>query len=70
MELDSKVQTTKDFFKSKCISEFILDETLFIVGTEYTWLWIAIIEPRNDQILALLNSKAKNMFVADRFISN
>ncbi len=54
--------------KSKKINEFIIDETLFKVGSELIWLWIAI-EPKNKQILALSISKERNMFVAERFIS-
>ena len=54
--------------KSKKISEFIIDETLFKVGSEYIWLWVAI-EPTNKQILALSISKERNMFVAERFMS-
>ena len=54
--------------KSKRISEFIIDETLFKVGSEYICLWVAI-EPTNKQILALSISKERNMFVAERFIS-
>ena len=54
--------------KSKIISEFIIDETLFKVGSEYVWLWVAI-EPTNKQILALSISKERNMFVAERFMS-
>ena len=54
--------------KSKRISEFIIDETLFKVGSEYIWLWVAI-EPTNKQILALSISKERNMFVAERFMS-
>lgn len=54
--------------KSKRISEFIIDETLFKVGSEHIWLWVAI-EPENKQILALSISKERNMFVAERFIS-
>ena len=39
------------------------------VGSEYIWLWIAIIEPENKQILALNVSKERNMFVAEHFLS-
>ncbi|MGD9674217.1 MAG: hypothetical protein AB7U98_12150 [Candidatus Nitrosocosmicus sp.] len=35
------------------ISEFILDETLLKIGSEFIWLWIVAIEPENRQILAL-----------------
>ena len=34
------------------ISEYIVDETLIKVGSEYVWLWVAI-ESNNRQILAL-----------------
>ena len=34
------------------IDEYIVDETLIKVGTEYIWLWVTI-EPENRQILAL-----------------
>ena len=55
--------------KSRRISEFIIDETLFKVGSEYVWLWVAI-EPENRQILSLSISKERNMFVAERFMSD
>jgi putative transposase len=57
------------FIRSKKISEYIVDETLLKVGPEYIWLWIAI-EPENKQILALSISKERNMFVAERFLSD
>jgi len=60
-----KFQPKKIFSKSKSISEFIVDETLFKVGPDYVWLWVAI-EPTNRQILALSISKERNMFVAKR----
>ena len=55
--------------KRKRISEFIIDETLLKVGSEFIWLWVAI-EPENRQILVLSISKERNMFVAERFISD
>jgi putative transposase len=54
--------------KSRRLSEFIIDETLIKVGSEYIWLWVAI-EPKNKEILALSISKERNMFVAERFMS-
>ena len=51
--------------KSKKIAEFIVDETLIKVGSEYIWLWIAI-EPENREILAVSVSKERNTFVAER----
>ena len=50
------------------ISEYLIDETLIKVGSEYSWLWAAI-EPENRQILALSISKERNMLIAERFIS-
>jgi putative transposase len=54
--------------KRKKIEEFIVDETLIRVGSEFIWLWVAI-ESKNKQILGLSISKERNMFVAERFIS-
>ena len=54
--------------KRKRISEFIIDETLLKVGSEYLWLWVAI-EPENRQILAVTVSRERNMLIAERFIS-
>ena len=39
MELDTKVSSIKISSKSKKISEYIVDETLLKVGSEYVWLW-------------------------------
>jgi putative transposase len=54
--------------KSKRISEFIVDETLLKVGSEYIWLWVAI-DAKSKEILALSISKERNMFVAERFLA-
>jgi putative transposase len=54
--------------KRKRIAEYIIDETLIKVGSQYIWLWVAI-EPRNRQILALNISKERNTLMAERFIS-
>jgi len=62
-----KYHPNKIFTKRKRISEYIVDETLLKVGSEYIWLWVAI-EPKNREILALSISKERNMFVAERFI--
>ncbi len=37
--------------KKRKISEYIIDETLIKVGSEFIWLWVAI-EPKNKAILA------------------
>jgi putative transposase len=54
--------------KRKRISEFIVDETLLKVGSEYIWLWV-VIESETRQILALSISKERNMLIAERFLS-
>jgi putative transposase len=51
------------------VTEFIIDETIIKVGSEFIWLWIAI-ENDNREILQISISKERNMFVAERFISN
>src|SRR5690606_21594800 len=51
------------------VLEYIVDETMLKVRSEYIWLWVAI-EPKNRQILALSISKERNMFVAERYLSN
>ena len=58
----------KRISRRKRIAEYIIDETLIKVGSQYIWLWVAI-EPRNRQILALNISKERNMLIAERFIS-
>jgi putative transposase len=63
-----KYKPQKLLSKRKKIDEYIVDETLIKVGSEYIWLWIAI-EPENRRILALSISKERNMFVAERFLS-
>jgi putative transposase len=49
--------------RSKKILEYIIDETLLKVGSEYVWLWVATIEPENRQILALSISKERKKHV-------
>ena len=41
----------KSSIKKKQVTEYIVDETILQVGSEFTWLWVAI-EPQNMQILA------------------
>ncbi len=35
----------------KKVSEYVIDETIIKVGPEYVWIWIAIIEADNKEIL-------------------
>ena len=51
------------------VAQFIVDETVNKMGPEFIWLWIAI-EPTNKEILGFRISKERNMFVAERFLSN
>jgi putative transposase len=57
------------FYRKTKIFEFILDETQIKVGSELIWLWVAI-EPESKDVLRLNISKERNMFVAERFLSN
>jgi len=63
-----KYKPQRILIKRKKIVEYVVDETLLKVGSEFVWLWVAI-EPKNKEILALRISKERNMFVAERFIS-
>jgi putative transposase len=47
----------------------MVDEALPKVGSECTWLWDAI-DAKTKEILTLSISKERNMFVAERFISD
>ena len=64
-----KFKPERLFYRKTKISEFIVDETQIKVGSECIWLWIAI-EPENKEIVGLRISKERNMFVAERFLSD
>jgi putative transposase len=64
-----KYKPKKMLKKKKKINEYIIDETAVKVGSELIWLWV-IIEPIDKEILSINISKERNMFVAERFISN
>ena len=55
--------------KRKKIDEFIVDETLIKIGSEFIWLWVAI-EPKDKEILSINISRERNMLLAERFLSN
>ena len=55
--------------KRKKVSEYIVDETMLKVGSEYIWLWWIAIEPENKQILALYVSKEREKHVCSRTLS-
>src|SRR4029078_3112546 len=50
------------------ISEYIVDETILQVRSEYIWLWISN-EPENGQILAQDITQKRNMLIVERFLS-
>ena len=53
------------------ISEYIIDETLIKVGSDYIWLvGRNQMETKNKQILALSISIERNMLIAEKFISS
>ncbi len=64
-----KYKPQKISSRRKRISEFIIDETMIKIGSDYIWLWVAI-EPENKEILAQSISIERNMFVAERFLDN
>jgi putative transposase len=51
------------------VSEFIIDETLIKVGSEFMWLWVAI-EPKHRQILHIDISFERTMLITERFIAS
>ena len=55
--------------KKMNIDKYIIDETAIKAGSELIWLWIAI-EPKDREILSISISKERNMFVAERFLSD
>jgi hypothetical protein len=54
------------------ISEFIIDdETLIKAGSDYVWLWVAAIDPRNKMILGnRISIEEGSMLVAEQFIQS
>ena len=64
-----KYKPERLFFKMAKVAEFIIDETQIKVGSEYIWLWV-VIESETKNILAIRISKERNMFVAERFLSD
>jgi len=66
-----KYKPERIFSKKIQIAEFIIDETQIKVGSKYIWLWVAVIEHDNREILQIsISEERNNMFVAERFLSN
>ncbi|HXT82772.1 MAG TPA: DDE-type integrase/transposase/recombinase [Verrucomicrobiae bacterium] len=57
------------YSKKKKISEYIIDETIIKVGSDYIWVWDAI-EPESKEILDMSILKERNMFVTKPFLTN
>ena len=57
------------YFKGKevTISEFIVDKTIFKVGDEFIFLWVAI-EPLDKVILGIRISLERSMLIAEHFL--
>jgi putative transposase len=55
--------------KRKKVQEFIVDETLLKVGSQYVWVWVAI-EPLAKVILGIRISFERTMLVAERFLKD
>jgi putative transposase len=58
------------YYRKTNIGEFIMDESQIKVGSEFIWLWVAIIESEIKSIVATSISKERNMFVAEKFLSS
>ncbi len=55
--------------KNRKVLEYVIDETVIKVGSELIWLWVAI-EIESKEIIGISISKERNMFVAERFMSD
>ncbi|HEY6535426.1 MAG TPA: DDE-type integrase/transposase/recombinase [Candidatus Nitrosocosmicus sp.] len=56
-------------FSSKTkIKEYVIDEPVIKAGSELVWIWV-VIEPTKKEILSFYISKERNMFVAERVLS-
>jgi putative transposase len=55
--------------KRKRTTEFIIDETMIKIGSNYMWIWVAI-ESESKEILRISVSKERNMLIAEHFISS
>ena len=66
-----KWYTPKRLSLRKKVEEFLVDETLFEIGSEMLWLWWVAIEcSANKEILSIIIYEERNVFVvAKRFLS-
>ena len=69
--MDTEIQNTRSINKRKNIKEFIIDETLIKIGSKFAWLWVAIEDPMNKQVIHIDISFERTMLiVAERFIAS
>jgi transposase-like protein len=65
LELDTKIYTPNNIiYKKKKVSEYSCiqkDETIIKAGSEYIWLRVAIIEPKDKEILGMSVSKERQI---------
>jgi putative transposase len=47
--------------EKKKISEYVIDETVIKVGSEYIWVWVAAIKPESKEILRISVSKERKI---------
>lgn len=66
---NQKYRPKRILTKRKKIDEYIIDETLIRIGSQYAWLWVAI-ESKNKQILHIDVSFERTMLVSERFLSS
>ena len=64
-----KYKPKRLLYRKTNVDEYIVDETQIKVGSELIWLWVAI-ESKDKEIVSITISKERNMFVAERFLSN
>jgi len=67
MELVQLFNPNKFYLKRTRVTAFIIDETMLQVGSDYTWLWVAI-EPVHKQVLGVYISRHRNTLVAESFL--
>ena len=67
MKMYSKLQTRKNIFQKKKISEFIIDETQIKVRQDCFWIWVAI-EPIDKLVVGTNISSERNMLIAEEFL--
>jgi putative transposase len=45
--------------------EFIIEETLIKVGSEFIWLWVVAFKFESKEIIGITISKERNEFIAE-----